>query len=83
MRCLLLKDDAESLAMWRKETTGEKGGDRKSEQAKIKGDNVTIDNLSDGRGNARSYSLDVLSRKAPGLFKEVCAGKLSANASSW
>jgi hypothetical protein len=42
------------------------GGDRKSEQVKIKSDNITLD---PGRGTSKSYTLSVLKRKAPDMFK--------------
>jgi hypothetical protein len=73
----LLRDDAEALEMWRGEVVKTHGGDRKSEQVKIKSDNVTLD---PGRGNAKSYTLSRLKRTRPELFQAVCNGELTANA---
>jgi hypothetical protein len=44
---------------WRQAVTAPHGGDRKSEEAQIKSDNVTLDPK---RGNSLAYTLDRLSR---------------------
>ena len=41
--------------------------------------NITI---SPGRGNSRAYTLDRLKRERTDLYREVCAGKLTANAAA-
>jgi hypothetical protein len=64
----LIKDDPEALRMFRREVVKTHGGDRKSEQAKIKSDNVTLD---PDRGNAKSYTLSRLKRTRPELFQAV------------
>ena len=44
-------------------------------------DNITIKPpTSDDRGTSKSYSLDLLARKAPDMFQAVCNGELTANA---
>jgi hypothetical protein len=39
--------------------------------------NVT--HLRAGRGNSRAYTIDKLSREAPGLYEAVCRGEMSAS----
>lgn len=73
----LLKSDPEALQMWNNEMKRSHGGDRKSEQAKIKPDNIS---LGQDYGTSKAHSLDVLKRKAPEKFQAVCNGELSANA---
>lgn len=70
---VLIKDDPESLLLWRQAITPPK-------HVHHDGDNVTIN--SDGRGNSRSYTLDRLSRERPDLFEQVKAGELTANAAA-
>jgi hypothetical protein len=68
-----IQDDAETLTLWREATTAKPHvhvGD---------GDNVTI---KPERGNARAYTLARLKRERSDLFKQVTAGKLSANAAA-
>lgn len=69
----LIKDDPETLTMWRQATTAEK------HLHKADGDNVTI---SPKRGNSVAYTLDRLSRERKDLFERVKAGELSANAAA-
>ncbi len=76
----LLRDDIEVLAMWREEMTGEHGGDRRSEKAETKSDNITLE--TDRRGTSRSYTVSRLQKQRPDLFADVKAGKLSANAAA-
>jgi hypothetical protein len=75
----LLRDDPEALAMWRGEVVKTHGGDRKSEQAKIKNDNISLDKES-SHGTGKSYTLSRLKRARPELFQAVCNGELTANA---
>jgi hypothetical protein len=72
----LLRDDPEALAMWRGETTRDKGGDRRSDS--FKDDNVNFEKPK--KGNAKSYTLSRLKRTRPELFQAVCNGELTANA---
>ena len=65
--------------LWRDAITSQHGGDRKSEEAKIKTDNVSLDLK---HGNSRSYTLSRLKRQAPELFERVVDGELSANAAA-
>jgi hypothetical protein len=60
--------------MWRGEVVKTHGGDRKSEQVKIKSDNVTLGK----RGNSKAHSLSVLKRKAPDMFQAVRERKAKA-----
>lgn len=76
---VLIKDDPEVLEMFRREVVPKQGGDRKSEQAKIKSNNVTPDLK---RGNSKAHSLSVLKRKAPDMFRAVCNGETTANEES-
>jgi hypothetical protein len=72
----VIKDDPEALRMFREATTAAHGGDRKTEDAAIKSDNVT---LEPERGNSLAYTLDRLHREAPELYEQVVAGELTAN----
>lgn len=67
---LLLKDEPEVLAMWRKEITSEQGAHHNNIMMKAK------------QGTSRSYTLNRLKRERPDLFEKVCAGELSANAAA-
>lgn len=69
----LLKDDPQVLRMFRRETV--------AEPHKHKGDNDNIIiKTSSTQGTSKSYSLDLLARKAPDMFRAVCNGELTANA---
>lgn len=68
----LIKDDADTLTMWRRAVT-EVGVNQHT-----KGN----DNVITLQGNSRAYTLDRLSRAAPHLHAAVCAGELSANAAA-
>jgi hypothetical protein len=61
----LIKDDAEALEMWGKETTRGKGGDRRSDS--FKDDNVNFEKPK--KGTSKAHSLSVLKRKAPDMFQ--------------
>ena len=70
--------DREALDLLDQVTTGEHGGDRKSEEAMtIKRDNVTLDNAD--RGNSPSYALRRLRKNRPDLHARVLANELSPN----
>jgi hypothetical protein len=69
---------AYTLELWRKATTGEHGGDRKSNGA-IKSDNISLDPK---RGTSKAYTLDRLKNQRPDLFEPVVAKELSANAAA-
>lgn len=56
----LARDKPEMLIKHRPK--GKRGGDRKSEEAKIKRDNVTVDITTKERGNSRIYLEDRLQR---------------------
>ena len=66
----LIKDDPETLTLWRRAMVGKPGAHST---------NVTMKAL---RGNTRAYTLDRLEREQPDLFKQVKAGKISANAAA-
>ena len=51
--------------MIRRATTGKHGGDRKSEDATIKTDNISLDK---SHGTRKDYTLDRLDRERPGPF---------------
>jgi hypothetical protein len=67
---VLLKDEPETLALFRAATVGRKGAHH---------DNVM---MKAPQGNSRAYTLDRLKRERPDLFAKVTAGKLSANAAA-
>lgn len=71
----LIKDEPETLALWRGATTGRKGKRAASDNS----DNITI---KSPRGTNRAYTLDRLKREQPDLFKRVVAKELSANAAA-
>jgi hypothetical protein len=58
--------------LWRRAITAGLGGDRKSEEAKIKNDNVILDPKAK-QGNSKAYTLDRLERERPDLFARVVA----------
>lgn len=68
----LIKDDPQTLALWREAVTPAKHAHHDS-------DNITI---TPGRGTARSYTLSRLKREKPKLFQRVVSGELSANAAA-
>jgi hypothetical protein len=70
----LISEDAKALALFRKYTTAQHGGDRKS-----KADNVS---LAPKRGTSRAYTLDRLRDERADLFARVQAGELSAHAAA-
>lgn len=76
----LIKDDPETLAMWRKAVTAPK------HVHAVDNDNIIIKSLNNNiiqskpqQGTSRAYTLDRLSREAPGLYEAVCRGEMSAN----
>lgn len=76
----LIKDDAETLRLWRQAVVPEHGeygrGRPKPQSQSIDGDIITI---KPERGTSRAYTLDRLSRERPDLYAEVVAKNLSAN----
>jgi hypothetical protein len=68
----LIKDDAETLAMWREAVTPAK-------HVHADGDIVPI---KTERGNGKAYTLSRLKREAPALFQRVVNRELSANAAA-
>jgi hypothetical protein len=70
---VLIRDDPETLTMWRQATTGEK------HLHKTDHDNVII---TSKQGNSRAYTLTRLKRERPDLYARVKAGELSANAAA-
>lgn len=76
----VIKDCPEVLALWEKEMTEDHGGDRKSDAAKIKFNNVNFEGAS--KGNRKAYTVSRLKRESPELFAQVVAGELSANAAA-
>jgi len=69
----LIKDDPDTLKMWRQATTASQG------RPLEKSDNVTV---YPRRGNSRAYTLDRLSRERPDLYQRVIAKELTANAAA-
>jgi len=71
----LIKDDDETLTLYRKAITAHRGGDRQSKRS------ITdiVSNASDKHGNSKSYTLDRLERERPDLYQQVLEKKLSAN----
>jgi hypothetical protein len=61
-----------------KESENSHGGDRKSEAAAIKSNNITLD--PPDRGTSEEYALRKLRKSAPALHAQVLAGKCSAHA---
>jgi hypothetical protein len=77
---LLLKaGDDDVLVMWREMMTPQHGGDRRSEDAPIKTDNVS---LEPKHGTSRAYTLTRLKHDRPDLYGRVKARGLSANAAA-
>ena len=68
----LLKDDAETLQLWRKAVTPERGTNQHT---------MTEDhsNRMTRQGTTTAYTLDRLKREAPALFKQVCDGEPSVD----
>lgn len=69
----LIRDEPETLAMWREAVT--LGPGKPSHNA----DNISV---IDGHGTSRSYTLSRLKHADPSLFKRVVDGELSANAAA-
>lgn len=66
----LIRDDAETLAMWRVATTGKQGAHHDNIMMRAK------------QGTSRAYTLAKLSVRSPALHAAVVAGELSANAAA-
>jgi len=77
----VIKDDPEALVMFR-EAMKAQGGDRKSEEFKSNGNNVTDRSGEVQKGNSKAYTLSRLERESPELFEAVCEGEMSANAAA-
>jgi hypothetical protein len=75
----LLRYSPDVLQQWVDALKGKHGGDRKSEEAPIKIDNVTLDRKS---GNSLGYTLDRLKREHSDLYAKVVAGDMTANAAA-
>lgn len=71
----LIKDDAETLALWRQAVTPAVGTNQHTMME-------DTSNRSTHHGTTKAYTLDRLKREAPKLFEAVCAGELSANAAA-
>ena len=67
----LIKDDAETLRLWRQAIS--------EPQGRHHHDNVM---MKATQGNSRAYTLDRLQRERPDLYAEVVAKKKSANAAA-
>ena len=76
----VIKDEPEVLEAYKEEMTGDHGGNRRSEEVKIKPNNVRLD--SPTHGNSKAYTLSRLKKHHRELFDRVCAGELSANAAA-
>lgn len=74
----IVRDDPEALDLLDQATVARPGGDRKSEEARIKDDNVNLDRVA--KGNARQYALRRLRKSAPEVHARVLAGEISAHA---
>jgi hypothetical protein len=66
----LIESDTETLGMWRKAVTA---------PAHVKRDDNYNVIVKPQQGNSRAYTVDRLSREAPGLYQAVVRGELSAN----
>ena len=73
----LIRDNAETLVLWREAMKGKEGGDKKGKTTCY---NITGDKSR--TGTSRSYTLARLKHQKPELFQEVVDGKLSANAAA-
>jgi hypothetical protein len=77
---LLLKaGDDDALVAWQDAMTPKHGGDRRSADAPIKSDNIT---LEPKRGTSRAYTLTRLKHEREDLYDQVKAKKMSANAAA-
>ncbi len=72
----ICRDDAEAIRLIGEVTTGEHGGNRRSEG--FKSDNITLE--TNQRGTSRQYALRRLHKDRPDLHAQVLAKKLSPNA---
>ncbi len=72
----ICRDDAEAIRLIGEVTTGEHGGNRRSEG--FKSDNITLE--TNQRGTSRQYALRRLHKDRTDLHAQVLAKKLSPNA---
>lgn len=68
----LIKDDPETLTLWRESVT------RANHRPKVSSDNIITSSL----GTSRAYTLSRLKKQTPELFQQVVDGELSANAAA-
>lgn len=71
----LIHDDPEALTLFREAVV--RPNHRPAKDAPESSDIVTTS--AKERGNTKAYTLKRLKDKSPGLYKDVCEGKLSAN----
>jgi hypothetical protein len=74
----LLRYSPDVLQQWVDALKGKHGGDRKSEEAPIKNDNIRLE----GYGTSLGYTLDRLKREHSDLYAKVVAGDMTANAAA-
>lgn len=76
----VIKDDPEALAMFRA-AMKHQGGDRRSEEFRSNGNNVTDRSSEIQKGNSRAYSIDRVKRECePEVVTKVMSGAMSPNA---
>jgi len=82
----LCEDHPEVQKKIEEHTKADHGGDRRSEDAQTKVDNINHENEGSGRnrssGTSKSYTLQRLERDAPELYEKVVADEMSANAAA-
>ncbi|MGW1034320.1 hypothetical protein ACWD4Z_19285 [Streptomyces antibioticus] len=76
----IVGSDTEALDLLDRAVQGQHGGDRRTEDAQIKRDVITLESGSTRRGTSRDGALRRLRKDAPELHAEVLAGRLSAHA---
>ena len=72
-------EDPDALRLLREVVTDSHGGDRKSEDAQIKTDNISLDAK---HGTSKDYTLDRIAREDPDLYEKVVADEMSAHAAA-
>jgi len=79
----VIKDDPETLAMYREAMKADRGGDHTTEEGKAKAKRNNITDCKESvTGTSKAYTCERLRREAPELFEEVKAGRMSANAAA-
>jgi len=83
----LCRDRPEVVKKIEEHTKADHGGDRRSEDAQTKFDNIKLENEGESEGAAstgtsKSYTLQRLERDAPELYEKVVADEMSANAAA-